>query len=135
MCGWGNWIGETWSATMGKLCKLLSKLKYQTAPERAKSSPKSRCDSTPKSTIFFLLLVYHWLAYLNPTQIQVHVAGLVRIKESMYFAIHHGIQFTVLNMYVEKAYALVSTGIEDKRKISPSVPWGKKLFPFLKAVI
>lgn len=100
-----------------------SELNYQAAHERAKSSPRSRCDLTSKSTVFFLLLFYHQLAQLNPTQMQVHVAGLVRIKESSHFAVYHGIQLTVLDMYVERTYAWILTELEDNRKkISPFVP-------------
>lgn len=99
-----------------QICKLPSELKYQAAHERAKSSPRSRCDLTAKSTVFFLLLFYHQLAHLNPTQIQVHIAGLVRIKESSHFAVYHGIQLTVLEMYVERTYTWILTELEDNRK-------------------
>ena len=56
-------------------------------------------------------------------------AGLVRIKESAYFTIHYGIQFTVLNMYVERAYALVLTEIEDDRKNLTFCPMREKALP------
>lgn len=112
-----------------QVCKLPSKLKCQAARERAKSLPRSQCDLTSKSTVFFLLLFYHRLAHLNPTQIQVHVAGLVRIKESSHLAVYHGIQLTVLDMYVERTYALILTELEDNRKNLTFCPMREKALP------
>lgn len=45
------------------------------------------------------------------------VAGLVRIKESAYFAIFHGIQFMLPNKYVEMVHTLVLKGWRQKENL------------------